>query len=84
MFRGEMSCRQSNTEADETQEHLEVCTGFFHEQRGLKMNSEKRKLIFWRRMAPKLKLLTNEDNLKELKKKLNLRKAKKKDRQKSR
>ena len=34
-------------------------------------------MIFWRRMVPKLKLLTNEDNLKELKKKIKLKKAKK-------
>ena len=65
-FRGKIECRHCNTGTDETQEHLGLCTGFSHEQRGLKMDTEKGKSIFWRRMAPKLKLLTNEDNLKEL------------------
>ena len=69
MFRGDMGCRHCDTGTDETQEHLEVCTGFSHEQRGLKMNDEKGKLIFWRRMAPKLKALINEDHLKVQKKK---------------
>ena len=64
-----------DTGTDETQEYLEVCTGFSHEQRGLKMNDEKGKLIFWRRMASKLKALTNEDNLKDLKKIFKLKQA---------
>ena len=38
------------------------------------MNDEKGKLIFWRRMAPKLKTLTNQDNLKDSKK-LKIKKA---------
>ena len=57
MFSGDMGCRHCETEADETQEHLEICTGLSHEQRGLNMVEEKGKLI-----------LTNEDNLEELKK----------------
>ena len=64
--------RHCDTGADETQEHLEVCTGLSHEQRGLNMDEEKGKLIFWRRMAPKLKELTNEDKLKELRKTIKL------------
>ena len=36
MLRGNIGCRHCDTGADETQEHLEVCTGLSHEQRGLK------------------------------------------------
>ena len=78
-FRGNMECRQCDTGTDETQEHLELCTGFPHEQRGLKMNGENGKSIFWRRMAPKLKLLTKKDNFKELKQKIKTKKGPKKD-----
>ena len=62
MFSGDMGCRHCDTEADETQKNLEICTGLSHEQRGLNMVEEKGKLI-----------LTNEDNLEELKKKRKLR-----------
>ena len=65
MFRGDMGGRHCKTEEDET---LEVCTGLAHTQRVLNINEEQGKLIFWLRMGPKLKELTNKDNLKELKK----------------
>ena len=73
-----MGCRHCNTEEDETQEHQEVCPGLAHEQWGLNINKEQVKLIFWWRMAPKIKEVTNKDNLKEWKKKIELKKAKKK------
>ena len=49
----------------------------FPQTEGPKMNTEKGKSIFWRRMTHKLKVLANEDNLKELKKKLKLKRPKK-------
>ena len=73
MFRGDMGCRNCNTKIYETQEHLQVCPGLAHEQRGLNIDREQGKLIFWQRMAPKLKELANEDSLKEF-----FKKAKKK------
>ena len=39
------------------------------------------KLIFWRRMAPKLKTMANDDSLKELKKKLKLKNKQEKGRE---
>ena len=66
MFRGDMGCRHCNTDIVENQEHLEVCMGLTHEQRGLNLNEEQSKQIFWQRTAPKLKELANEENLKEL------------------
>ena len=56
MFRGDMGYRLYETGADETQEHLEVCTDLSHEQRGLNMDEEKGKLIFWRRIIHETKL----------------------------
>ena len=58
----------------ETQEHLEKCAGFVHEQRNLNMDEERGKLIFWRRMAPKLKKLDDNDKLLALKAKLKKKK----------
>ena len=45
---------------------MEKCTGLAHEQ-GLKMDTDAGRQIFWRRMAPKLKSLENDEKLKELK-----------------
>ena len=45
-------------------------SGFTHEQRGLNMDTDAGKLIFWRRMTPKLKSMANDDKLKELQKEL--------------
>ena len=41
------------------------------------MNTDTGKSIFWRRMAPKLKSMANEDSLKEFKKRIKQKKAKK-------
>ena len=46
------------------QEHLEICPGLTQEQRGLNLNDEMGKQIFWRRMAPKLKNSLKRTNLK--------------------
>ena len=46
--------------------------------RGLNMDTDAIKLIFWRRMAPKVRSMTNEDILKELKTKLKEKKNEKK------
>ena len=58
----------------ENQEHLEQCEGFSYEQRGLDLTEEMGKQIFWRRMAPKLKKLDNEDKYSALKAKTKLKK----------
>ena len=55
-----------DTWSDETQEHLELCTCFAHEQSDLQIKTDTGKSIFWQRMAPKLKSMANKDNLKEL------------------
>ena len=55
VFTGNMGCRYCEEDIRiETQEHLEQCEGFHHEQRGLDLTQEMGKQIFWRRMAPKL------------------------------
>ena len=46
-----------------------INTGMQHEQRGLNMDTFDGKLIYWRRIPPKLKKLENEDKLKEIKEK---------------
>merc|ERR1739838_220144 len=58
----------------ETQEHMEQCEGFSHEQRNLDMNEERGKLIFWRRMVPKLKTMNDHDKWLELKESLRKKK----------
>ena len=70
-----MGCRYCETDLIENQEHLETCTGFTHEQRGLDVTEEMVKQIFWRRMAPKLKKIDDEDKYIALKEKLRLKKA---------
>ena len=70
-FLHQMGCRYCGEDIRvETQEHLEQCAGFVHEQRNLNMDEERGKLIFWRRMAPKLKKLDDQDKLLALKAKL--------------
>ena len=70
-----MGCRYCEEDIRiETQEHLEKCEGFLHEQRNLNMDEEKGKLIFWRRMAPKLKKLDDNDKYLALKAKLKKKK----------
>ena len=61
VFRVNMGCRYCKTDLIENQEQLETCTGFTHEQ------------IFWRRMAPKLKKINDEDKYIALKEKLRLK-----------
>jgi len=70
-FKNQMGCRYCDEDIRvETQEHLELCEGFSHEQRNLDMNEERGKLIFWRRMAPKLKTLNDHDKWLDLKERL--------------
>ena len=70
-FRGQMGCRYCDEDVRiENQEHLEKCDGFKYEQRGLNLNEEIGKQIFWRRMAPKLKKLDEEDKYIALKAKM--------------
>ena len=52
VFTGNMGCRYCEEDIRiETQEHLEQCEGFHHEQRGLDLTQEMGKQIFWRRMG---------------------------------
>ena len=53
---------------------MEQCEGFNYEQRGLDLTEEMGKQIFWRRMAPKLKKLNDEDKYLALKAKMKLKK----------
>merc|ERR1739838_652166 len=70
-FKNKMGCRYCDEDIRvETQEHLEVCEGFTYEQRNLNMTEERGKLIFWRRMAPKLKTLNDHDKWLDLKERL--------------
>ena len=70
-----MGCRYCEEDVRiETQEHLEKCEGLTYEQRNLNMDEERGKLIFWRRMAPKLKKLDDKDKLVALKAKLKKKK----------
>ena len=54
LFTGDMGYRYCEEDLIENQEHLEKCTGFSLEQRGLNLNQVMGKQIFWRRMALKL------------------------------
>ena len=70
-----MGCRYCEEDIwIENKEHLEQCEGFSYEQRGLDLIAEMGKQIFWRRMAPKLKKLDNEDKYSALKAKMKLKK----------
>ena len=59
-----MGCRQGRQNPGTTGSLF----GLSHKQKGLNMDEEQGKL-----MAPNLKEITNEDNLKELKKKIKLK-----------
>ena len=50
----DLSCRHCGSEAQESQEHLEVCMATDHERRGLDMSTNVGLLAFWRRMSVKL------------------------------
>ena len=58
-----MQCRHCNTGSDETQEHIEKCTGFTKERGKLNLSNGEGKLAFWRRVVYKLKYmkLSNKD-----------------------
>ena len=60
---GRMQCRHCNTGSDETQDHIEKCTGFTKEREKLELNDGEGKLVFWRRVVYKLKCmkLNNKD-----------------------
>ena len=47
-------CRFCDNGAEETQEHLKVCTGCEYERRGKKMSEWTGKVIFWRRVTAKI------------------------------
>ena len=75
VFKGQMGCRYCEEDIRiETQEHLEKCEGFSYEQRNLNMDEEKGKQIFWRRMAPKLKKLDENDKYLAMKAKVRKKK----------
>ena len=50
----DLQCRFCDENADESQEHLEVCNGGDFERRNLKMSRRKDLVIFWRRMTTKM------------------------------
>ena len=50
-----LSCRFCDDDTEESQEHLEVCSGCDFERRTLKMTKWKGKVIFWRRMTTKIR-----------------------------
>ena len=50
-----LSCRFCDDDTEESQEHLEVCSGCDFERRSLKMTKWKGKVIFWRRMTIKIR-----------------------------
>merc|ERR1712086_1080751 len=60
---GRMQCRHCNAGSDETQEHIEECTGFSKERGKLDLSDGEGKLAFWRRVMYKLKYmkLTNKN-----------------------
>ena len=49
-----LSCRFCDEETEESQEHLEECSGCDYERRTLRMTNWKGKVIFWRRMTAKI------------------------------
>ena len=49
-----LSCRFCDEEMEESQEHLEECSGCDYERRTLRMTNWKGKVIFWRRMTAKI------------------------------
>ena len=53
-FNNNLSCRLCDNDTEETQEHLEECTGCEYERRGQKMTEWSGKVIFWRRMTAKI------------------------------
>jgi hypothetical protein len=53
-FNNNLSCRFCDNDTEETQEHLEECTGCEYERRGQKMSDWSGRVIFWRRVTAKI------------------------------
>ena len=49
-----LECRYCKEGGQETQEHIEECSGCNYERRGLDMSRWEGKVMFWRRMIAKL------------------------------
>merc|ERR1712128_109211 len=58
---GQMHCRHCNLGCDETQEHIEKCTGFSVEREKIDLSNGEGKLVFWRRVVYKLKYMKLND-----------------------
>ena len=56
-----MQCRHCKLGCDETQEHIEECTGFSGEREKLDLSNGEGKLVFWRRVVYKLKYIKLND-----------------------
>ena len=56
-----MQCRHCNLGCDETQEHIEKCTGFSGEREKIDLSKGEGKLVFWRRVMYKLKYMKLND-----------------------
>ena len=53
-----MQCRLCSEGSDETQEHLQLCSGTLFERRGLDMSGRRGLVEFWRRMTVKMAAVT--------------------------
>ena len=53
-FTNNLWCRFCDDDTEETQEHLEVCTGCENERRGQNMSHWKGRVVFWRRVTAKI------------------------------
>ena len=53
-FTNNLWCRFCDDETEETQEHLEGCTGCEYERRGQKMSDWTGRVIFWKRVTAKI------------------------------
>ena len=62
-FREDTSCRRCDTNGNEPQEHLEICQGTLNERRGQDMDTFTAKVIFWQRIAIRLKKLEDMDKI---------------------
>ena len=49
-----LTCRFCADNVQETQEHLEMCTGTEFERRGVRISEVMGRVIFWRRMMKKM------------------------------
>ena len=56
----DLKCNQCNEQATETQEHLETCSGYDRERRGLNLENMRDKLKFWLSVIAKLESRRNE------------------------